>query len=53
MIKPRPSSVISEGFAVAHIKTSGRRLNAKAVISAMPVARPKARITGIMDVPLF
>ena len=37
----------------AHIKTSGRRPNAKAVVSAMPVARPKARITGIMEVPLF
>jgi hypothetical protein len=39
----RPSSVISEGFAVAQVKSSGIRPNAKAVVSAMPVVKAKAR----------
>ena len=39
----------------AHIKTSGRRLKAKAVVSAMPVARARARITAVvfMAIPFF
>ena len=32
----------------AHIKTSGRRLKAKAVVSAMPVARARTRITAVV-----
>src|SRR6516162_7364050 len=36
----------------AHIKSSGRRPNAKAIVSAMPT-KAIVRITGIMAVPLF
>ena len=39
----------------AQVKSSGRRLNAKAVVSAMPVAKARARIAAVffMAVPLF
>ena len=50
---PKYRSRSENSWPSVQIKSSGRRPNAKAVVSAIPVARPRARITGIMEVPLF
>jgi hypothetical protein len=45
-----PGLLLGNNSPSAHIKSSGRRPNAKAVVSAMPVvkARARARIAAIV-----